>query len=217
MVWQGQLDTLRAVLNRLPDGELINRGTKTGQVARLLLWERRPDSLLRVLSERPPASVIEEQDLFLPVSLLAAWAHELRGDGDEARDAYRTARALLDSVLVVLPDDRRVHYARGLTLAGLGLRDGALEEARWLRESVEYRKDRYAGTISKHHRAQILARVGEAEMALAEIEALLRGPSVLVSAHTLRLDPIWDPLRNHPGFQALLTEYGPVAEGVARP
>jgi hypothetical protein len=44
--------------------------------------------------------------------------------------------------------------------------------------------------------------------ALDEIERLLAGPSWL-SVHTLRLDPRWDPIRNHPRFTALLKKYGP--------
>jgi serine/threonine-protein kinase len=56
-------------------------------------------------------------------------------------------------------------------------------------------------------RARILAQVGDAEAALDEIARLLAGPSWL-SVHTLRLDPRWDPIRDHPRFKALLAEYG---------
>lgn len=56
-------------------------------------------------------------------------------------------------------------------------------------------------------RARILAQAGEADAALDEIERLLAGPSWL-SVHTLRLDPHWDPIPDHPRFQALLVKYG---------
>ena len=49
-------------------------------------------------------------------------------------------------------------------------------------------------------------QVGDADAATDEIERLLSRPS-LVSVHTLRLDPRWDPIRNDPRFQALLVKY----------
>ena len=55
-------------------------------------------------------------------------------------------------------------------------------------------------------RARILAQAGDTEGALDEIERLLAGPSP-VSVHTLRLDPLWDPIRDHSRFKALLTKY----------
>ena len=39
-----------------------------------------------------------------------------------------------------------------------------------------------------------------------EVEQLLTRPSLL-TVHTLRLDPLWDPLRGNPRFEALLTQY----------
>ena len=45
----------------------------------------------------------------------------------------------------------------------------------------------------------------EAGSALDEIERLLEGPSWL-TVHTLRLDPLWDPLRGNPRFQALVAK-----------
>ena len=92
-------------------------------------------------------TVFEGQDFFLPSSLYAAWAHQLRGDRSAARAAFDSARVLLDSALRELPDDWRVHAARGLALAGLGRRDEALREARWLQQSEVYREDAYQGPL----------------------------------------------------------------------
>jgi hypothetical protein len=57
------------------------------------------------------------------------------------------------------------------------------------------------------NRALILAQAGEDDAALDEIERLLAGPSLL-SVHTLQLDPLWDPIRDHPRFKTLLAKYG---------
>ena len=89
---------------------------------------------------------------------------------------------------------------------GLGRRDEALREARWLQESVVYREDAFMGRILAEARALILAQAGDADAALDEIERLLAGPSYL-NVHILRLDPRWDPIRDHPRFKALLAKY----------
>jgi len=204
--WQGQLDTLRAALSRLPrDADLGDIETRTLPHVDLLYWERQADSLLQVLL-MTRVTVFEGQSFFLPSSLYAAWAHQLRGDCLAARAAFSSALVLLDSALRELPDDFRVHAARGLALAGLGQRDEALREARWLQQSEVYREDAYGGPELAETRAQILAQSGEASAAMDEIERLLAGPSWL-SVHTLRLDPDWDPIREHPRFKALLAKY----------
>jgi serine/threonine-protein kinase len=204
--WQGQLDTLRAVLSRLPrDARLGDIGRADALRAALLLWERDSEGLLQEIRSAR-VEVLQGQDFFLPSVLYAAWAHQLDGNREAARAAFESARALLDSALRELPDDWRMHAARGLALAGLGHRDEALREAQWLQRSEDYRKDAVVSRLAAEERARILAQAGEAREALDEVERLLAEPSQL-TVHTLRLDPRWDPIREHPGFQALLARY----------
>lgn len=206
VLWQGQLDTLRAALGHLPrDADLGPPSTRAEWQVRLLYWGRQADSMLWVLMTAR-VGVFEGQHRFLPGSLYAAWAHQLRGDSAAARAAFDSARVVVDSVLRELPNDWRVHAARGLALAGLGRRDEALREARWLQQSVVYRRDAIQGPLAAEDCARILAQVGAADAALGEIERLLARPSWF-SVHMLRLDPRWDPIRDHPRFKALLAKY----------
>lgn len=205
VLWQGQLDTLRAVLADVPRDAQLTHWGRAAHDLQLMHWERQADSLLQLLTEaRRP--VFESQVLFRPASLYAAWVHQLRGDRLAARAAFDSALVLLDSAVSERPDDWRVHAARGLALAGLGRRDEALREARWIQQSVVYREDAFLGPFLAEERARILAQAGEPEAALDEIERLLARPSWL-SVHTLRLDPLWDPIREHPRFKALVSTY----------
>jgi serine/threonine-protein kinase len=81
-----------------------------------------------------------------------------------------------------------------------------MQEAQWLKQSDVYRRDAFEGLEVAESRALILAQVGDVDAALNEIERLLAGPSML-SVHTLRLNPRWDPIREHPRFKALLVKY----------
>jgi serine/threonine-protein kinase len=196
--WQGELDTLEATSARYDraDYEL-----------RLALLRRRPAILLQHVARNVP-SVIESISTFEPKTLYAAWAYQLRGDQPSARREFTTALGVLDSVVRALPNDERVHVARGMALAGLGRRAAALEECHWLENSVVYRDDAYFGTRIAGDRAVILAQVGEADEAVTEIERLLSGPSYM-TVHMLRADPRYDPIRDDPRFQALLVNYDP--------
>lgn len=51
--------------------------------------------------------------------------------------------------------------------------------------------------------AEIYIRVGEYEAAIDQLEYLLSVPST-ITIPLLRVDPLYDPLRDHPRFQALL-------------
>lgn len=152
--------------------------------------------------------VFDSQDFFLPAALYRGWAYQLQHDYPAARTAFEAARRSAQEATRGMLSDWRMHAAIGLALAGLGRQDEARREAEWLRGSDEYLRDANQGTIVARDRAMILAGVGDAADALTEIERLLSRPSYL-KPMLLRLDPRWDPIRNHPRFQALLKKYSP--------
>ena len=202
--WKQQLDTLRTVLRSRAWSP--TDGDWTIYALDLMYWDRKADSMVQI-SKTARAGVFEGQTFFVPASLYAAWGHQLRGDSLAALGAFDSACVFLDSAIKEHADDERIHAARGLALAGLGRRDEALREARWLQRSVPYREDKaQGGNVVAEARARILAQLGDADGAVDEIESLLARPSHL-SVHTVRLDPHWDPIRSHPRFRAALAKF----------
>jgi eukaryotic-like serine/threonine-protein kinase len=204
--WKGDLTPLRAALDGLPAGAPLHAGHWPSDRAELLLWERDGDALLHYLESLQP-EILETRSFYWPRGLYAGWAHRLQGKTTEAQRAFERARELLDSVPAELEEDYRVRTARGLASAGLGRREEAVAEARWLEESIVYRDDALEGILLRLFRAWILAEAGEADAALDEVDRLVAGPS-WVTLHWLRLDPRWDPIREHPRYHALLARYG---------
>jgi serine/threonine-protein kinase len=204
--WQGQLDTLRATLGRIPqNAELGGAGSMSAHRAELLLWERNPDGLLQML-RKEQANVFAANFSLLPTALYVAWAQRQRGDHTAARAAFAEALVRSDSAMHSGNDDWRPHVARGLALAGLGRVDEVRSEARWLQRTFLYQSDANEGRAVAKDRAWILAEAGDADAAIDELERLMAAPAQ-VSIHTLRLDPHWDLIRDHPRFKALLAKY----------
>ena len=188
--WRGELGPLRDALSLdVPNGVVGAAGDVAAERAALLLLQHDAAGLLG-MPEARSGTVFEGQTTYMPAMLYAAWAHELRRESAAARAAYAASLSRLDDALRALPDDWRVRASRGHALAGLGRRDEALREARWLRDCEACRGDAYDREPAEH-RAMILARSGERSEALSEIERLLAQPSRL-SVPLFRLDPRWD-------------------------
>ncbi len=201
VLWRGELDTLRAVLKWLPLAADPGMGGDPVGVDHLLLLllERRPDSILSLVRVmRPPVGA---EGPPLDLTYWTEPAYRLRGDTAAVRAVLDSAALIRSTQERARPDDRDIHAARGLVLAKLGRRTDALREDRWL---AEHNTNRYGDMGGA--RALILMRVGETDAALAETERVLSGPSVTTAPY-VRLDPNWDPIRDDPRFQTLLSKY----------
>ncbi|UCC83409.1 MAG: tetratricopeptide repeat protein, partial [Gemmatimonadota bacterium] len=138
--------------------------------------------------------------------LAAAELHVRMNRAEAARAHYDSARTLLEAMTGERPDDALFSSELAVAYAGLGLGDEAVRTGRRAVEMLPPSKDAMDGTDPVAYLAQVYLMVGEHERAIEQLEFLLANPGWL-SAHWLRLDRIWYPLRDHPRFQALLERY----------
>lgn len=120
--------------------------------------------------------------------------------------ADESARRTLESGLERHPNDHRIHGSLGLVYAALGLKDRAILHGKKGVDLCPPSKEAVIGPSRVEDLAQMYTLVGEHEEAINQIECLLSIPGWL-SAPMFRLDPRWDPLRDHPRFKALLKKY----------
>ncbi|MFW6085356.1 MAG: tetratricopeptide repeat protein, partial [Gemmatimonadota bacterium] len=128
-----------------------------------------------------------------------------------ARAYYDSARAVLEPRVADRTDDiapdtlphPRDLSALGVAYAGLGRTREAVRYGERAVEIQPVSDDAFYGPRRIASLADIYVMVGEYEAALDRLEYLLSIPS-LKSANLLRVDPFYDPLRDHPRFQALL-------------
>ena len=147
------------------------------------------------------SEVYEFESYYIPKDLLRAQVYGLTGEPVRERQRYEAALTLLEAKVAESPDDR-VHSSLGIAYAGLGHRDDAVREGRLGRDLLGENKGENLGYRIKDL-AHIYVLVDEHELALEQLEHLLSRPAFF-SAPSLDIDPTWDPLREHPRFQALI-------------
>ena len=89
----------------------------------------------------------------------------------------------------------------------LGRNAEAIAAARRASEVMSIAKDAYFGGYTLAGLAEVEAHAGAKDDAFKLVEQLLAMPAgEVMSVTRLKLDPVWDPLRSDPRFQALLTK-----------
>jgi serine/threonine-protein kinase len=88
----------------------------------------------------------------------------------------------------------------------LGRNADALRAAQQLSELLPPERDALLGTAALGGLAEIQSHTGSGTEAIATLRRLLSVPAgESVSIARLKIDPVWDPIRDHPSFQQLLT------------
>jgi len=173
----------------------------------LALVRRQPDAGLAALEHAPAWLLNSWPNTREPVALLRAQALAQKGEVGPARAAFLEAQQALEGLLDKPRAQAEAQSDLALVYAGLGQKDAALESGRRATEALPYSRDDMVGGYYLAQLAMVEAQVGEKQSALNHIEQLLAIPvGHVLSRASLRLDPVWDPLRNDPHFQKLSEE-----------
>jgi TolB-like protein/Tfp pilus assembly protein PilF len=173
------------------------------------ILERRPAQIIprlkEILAKPDPALGFYNGEL----RFWLGWAQEVAGDQAAAQESWQQARSELEPFLK--KQSENVGLIADLTLINMGLGDKAaalaLSEQAMAANPIE--KDALDGPIPIEILARVAARVGEPDRAITALQKLLSIPyngalaAAPLTPALLRLDPMFDPLRNDPRFQKL--------------
>jgi TolB-like protein/Tfp pilus assembly protein PilF len=143
------------------------------------------------------------------------WAQEVAGDRAAARDSCSQARSELEPFLKEQPENYSLIGDLALTNMGVGEKAAAFALTEQAMAAVPIEKDAVFGPIPIEILARVAAQMGEPDRAIAALQKLLSipysgaFPAGPLTPALLRLDPMFDPLRNDPRFQKLVASPTP--------
>jgi TolB-like protein/Tfp pilus assembly protein PilF len=213
---QGELPRAAALLAPLHPTAAADTYALETQVYQAIL-ERQPAQIIlrlkEILTKPDPALGYLNGEL----RFWLGWAQQVAGDHAAAEVSWRQARSELESFLKEQPENYHLIEDLALTNMGLGDKAAALALSERAIAANPIQNDAITGPAPIEVLARVASQVGEPDRSIATLQKLLSIPyagplatqSIPLTPALLRLDPMFDPLRNDPRFQKLVASPGP--------
>ena len=199
--WKGDLSMMEKDLADMPPG-VDPEGLVTFGRVQLLMLQRKFPEALAVLKQLSPDLSHDSK----PREFLEGAIYTFLNDREKARSAFEHARPIAEQSLREAPNDAFRHALLGQILAGLGEKEAAIAEGKRAVNLLPESQDALEGPKATLELAKIYTWTGETDQALLLLDHSLSTPSG-ITVPFLKHDPVWDPLRSHPRFQALIEKH----------
>jgi tetratricopeptide (TPR) repeat protein len=203
--WKGDVSVSEKFLSEVPAG-VDPEGIVTLSRINVLILQRRFAEALQLVEKMPKETVHGEGTAPTPKAFFEGILHFMLGEKDNARADFERARVIVEESVRDVPDDASRHAQLGAIFAGLRRKEEAIREGKRAVELLPESKDAFDGPQVTIALAQIYCWTGEKEQALQLIERSLSTPNG-INVPLLKLDPVWDPIRDDPRFKALIDKH----------
>jgi len=173
------------------------------------LRERDPGAAERALAAMPASGGCYDESIPFPNGWCEGLVARLRGDQPAARAAFANARKELEQVVRDQPDYPQALCALGVVDAALGNKEDAIREGQRAVELMPVSKSAIEGPMLMRYLAVIYAWTGDKDRAIERLAEAAKLPGSYLSYGHVRLNPIWDPLRGDPRFEAIVASLAP--------
>ena len=207
---EGNLSQARALLAPLHPSPAAAGALET-QVYQAIL-ERRSGELIARLKE-----LLDKPDPALgyyngELRFWLGWAQEVAGDPVAAQQSWEEAQRELEPLLTEQPDNYILIGDLALISMKLGDKAAALTLAERAVAANPVERDAITGPAALEILARVLAGIGDSDRAIDGLKELLSIPyagplatqNLPLTPALLRIDPMFDSLRNQTGFQKLI-------------
>jgi serine/threonine-protein kinase len=208
------LGSLReAITTQIAAHQLEDDHVTTTQMM-LAVWSHDAAAVSRILSGRHEP--IGWNGIVYPDAWFEALAARIHGDNNAAAKAFAKARPEMENRVGVASIHGLQLSVLAMVDAGLGHKDKAVEEAKRACDVTPFKENNFDATTVHCNLAVVYGWIGENDLAIAELSKLVDRPAIgsgiaQLTYGDLRLNPLWDPLRNDPRFEALVQRLAPVA------
>ena len=193
----GNVEGARAALD-----SIHNKDDMDYQAARLWLYLMERDySGAKAFAAKATDEVKRMPSFWLIVAMVA----HAQGNLEEARQANAEAKRIALASLLQRPDNPEALGELAFAEAALGRKEEALRHARHATEILPPSADALAGPMCENRLAQVLAVTGDRDGAFDQLSKLVKLPFGL-NYGDLKLNPMWDDLRDDPRFDRILAE-----------
>ena len=217
----GDADAARKAVKSLPGWRIAYGNVLAGDIMNLVntrtyadVFARHFDAALRAWESAPTETQEQRrtgQAARIVIKLLAGRGKQARPDCERLAPSLQSALAQDPKSLSLLQQSSWVDVCLGRNAEAIALAQRAVG-------ALPISADSYFGTYQLVGLAQIAAWTGVPDLAVKTLRQLLAMPAGgVMSIDRLKLDPVWDPLRKDPAFQALLAKHADGSPATALP
>ena len=210
--WKGDTQLLKSLLDSFPAGNDPD-GAVTACRWEVAMLKRDFAEAKNVLQSSSLNELSYTNGGGTPRSFFEGCVCLAQGDDVNAQKAFELAKPAFEAAVSEAPDSAYRHADLGWLYGFMGRKDDAIREGQRAVELKPESKDAVDGAIMNCYLALIYARVGEKELALPLIERLLKTPGAVdsvdysITVNDLKHRWEWDPIRNDPRFQKLVSSH----------